>query len=706
MINKRQLELKIFSIAVVMSLLGTSYSLAQTSPFYSSKLLVPKLFSGQTARFTKNTSYPKYHADLFSRPYGISSIIYNDPVISQNTNMEVTGSTDANWDRCGIYCSKWDSIDVVGDHGVDSFQTASPKGIAADAAQIFLSDTYNNRVHVYNISLNPLSARFRGFDSLARPHDLAPATPLRTPLGIDRVNYFAHTSTDSFFVKHIAVADYGNNRVVIFPSTFSGGSIGREYGGFSKPTAVAYAYDKISGKQRTELFVVSQGDGRISWLKLDKPLSGTPPNLLATIPYDFNRMVSQGLAQPNFYLSSATVDNHGLLWILDSNSGTVYKFWPTNNFGNDSLIFLGSWGGLGTADGQLNYPNGIAAQHGIKVIQVAQDSFAAIPLTPYPNDILVTETWGPQTGVRRFGIGIEAFADSAKYKPKNNQGGNNYVDFFYRLTDYANVTGKVYLGANLIDTLPNGGERTPGTNSARWFVQANGSGNYRLEVVTASQYGGVSDTIEFNVAVDTSRRSNPPQIDQLPHFVASCPCFFPTRMASGTDSALQGGGWVKAHASDADLDPLTYNWRTDTGFVGLGPLLGGSWQLEFCCWDSVFFGVPAEWQPPAAPPPGGSVPEDLPRFIRLTVSDPDGNRSQQQNLSIPTVICPRGDMDADSNHTASDVILMLNGVFLGQAPPVYGDYEAAGDMNCDGLMDATDVVRLLNRVFLGAVTPC
>ncbi len=58
----------------------------------------------------------------------------------------------------------------------------------------------------------------------------------------------------------------------------------------------------------------------------------------------------------------------------------------------------------------------------------------------------------------------------------------------------------------------------------------------------------------------------------------------------------------------------------------------------------------------------------------------------------------RGDVNSDGLYDASDVVSILNGVFLGA---MSGDPLAA-DLDCDGLLTASDVVLELNQVFLGA----
>lgn len=62
----------------------------------------------------------------------------------------------------------------------------------------------------------------------------------------------------------------------------------------------------------------------------------------------------------------------------------------------------------------------------------------------------------------------------------------------------------------------------------------------------------------------------------------------------------------------------------------------------------------------------------------------------------------RGDLSNDSLIDATDVILMLNCVFLG----VGTCPTAVADLDCDQMLTASDVVILLNMVFLGFTPPC
>ncbi len=67
------------------------------------------------------------------------------------------------------------------------------------------------------------------------------------------------------------------------------------------------------------------------------------------------------------------------------------------------------------------------------------------------------------------------------------------------------------------------------------------------------------------------------------------------------------------------------------------------------------------------------------------------------NLILPTGTTLRGDLNGNGTYEASDAVLLMNGVFLGQP---LGDLGAA-DVNCDGDLTAADVVTELQLVFLG-----
>lgn len=93
-------------------------------------------------------------------------------------------------------------------------------------------------------------------------------------------------------------------------------------------------------------------------------------------------------------------------------------------------------------------------------------------------------------------------------------------------------------------------------------------------------------------------------------------------------------------------------------------------------------------------------------------SDSTGNviyRYTNGTLAVTngTVTIPfsmKGDLNFDGIIDATDVVGILNYVFLGSPEPVPSP--SVADVNCDGIVDSSDVVLLLNKVFLGIPFPC
>ncbi len=73
----------------------------------------------------------------------------------------------------------------------------------------------------------------------------------------------------------------------------------------------------------------------------------------------------------------------------------------------------------------------------------------------------------------------------------------------------------------------------------------------------------------------------------------------------------------------------------------------------------------------------------------------------------PICLAAKGDLNGLGGLTASDAVLMLNCVFLGNGSgTVGGDCNLCySDVNCDINLSASDAVLELNRIFLGSTAP-
>ncbi len=65
--------------------------------------------------------------------------------------------------------------------------------------------------------------------------------------------------------------------------------------------------------------------------------------------------------------------------------------------------------------------------------------------------------------------------------------------------------------------------------------------------------------------------------------------------------------------------------------------------------------------------------------------------------------CVSGDANGDGIWNASDVVYLINYLFISGPPPVPLQ---AGDANCNGIINAADVVYLINYLFIGGPPPC
>jgi hypothetical protein len=88
-------------------------------------------------------------------------------------------------------------------------------------------------------------------------------------------------------------------------------------------------------------------------------------------------------------------------------------------------------------------------------------------------------------------------------------------------------------------------------------------------------------------------------------------------------------------------------------------------------------------------------------YYLVSATDFSGNESDPSNQAMGACYIT-GDANGDGLINASDVVYLINYLFIGgPAPNPLG----AGDINCDGLVNASDVVYLINYLFIGGPPP-
>ena len=207
---------------------------------------------------------------------------------------------------------------TFGSTGTGANQFASPLGITVNDEHIFVADTSNRRIQIFDIMDNSFVSGFGSFGSadgqFDNPSDIA----------VNATNIF--------------VADRDNNRVQVFDITNNAhvgkfGSTGTGNGQFRTTRKITL--------NDTHIFVVDSTNNRVQVFDI---------NTYAYVG-KFGGLGS-GDGQLNAPRGIAVNDTH--IFVADTENDRVQVF------NIDTYAYVGKFGSLGSGDGQLNSPLGIA----------------------------------------------------------------------------------------------------------------------------------------------------------------------------------------------------------------------------------------------------------------------------------------------------------------------------------------------------------
>jgi hypothetical protein len=366
---------------------------------YSPNLLKPTNIWGSHARFNSTVSRAEFDdADIFSRPSGVFSMSWKD---SQGFgDREFTLTADANWDR--IICVSKDLdedndwLQAFGSHGDGNYNFACPVAIdyLPERLLIGVADSYNNRAVAYNMY---------GWTNGDFVYDYEMSGNFGHIVDIAA----GWIPGDPVYAK-FAILDQGNCQVHIFKyygvyeSSYL--QLGIGLNGLRNPTSICFHTNPNTGYSMPYVYVADAGNKRVVLKGLNAPYSFYSTQGYVDFPSDA-------------YLSSIDIDYYGYVYVLDSYNGIVYKI-------DGSLTeVVATYGGIGSSDGELQYPNRL------KMAQGFYDPGSPHDLeTTDLGDMLITEQWGTQTGIRRFVLGSDVLTSDAYYIPKTlHADTNDYV---------------------------------------------------------------------------------------------------------------------------------------------------------------------------------------------------------------------------------------------------------------------------------------
>ncbi len=274
---------------------------------------------------------------------------------------------------------------VIGEYGTGDGQFKDPQGIAVspDGSKLYVADTYNNRIQIFNTSDNSFQAKF-GSSSQQSGGFL---NPYQTALSKDNTKLY--------------VADSGNHRIQIFNTSDNSyvgefGSLGSAPGQFSTPYALTVSPDGTKlyvadlSNNRIQIFntsdnsfvsslgVTGSGNGQFSnpygvtfsedgskFYVVD--LSNNRIQIFNTSDNSYvGKFGSAGAGDGQLSTPRAILISGGKIFVSDTGNNRVQVFDAADN------TYLGQFGGIGSANGQLSNPRGLATSPDGSTIYVTE----------------------------------------------------------------------------------------------------------------------------------------------------------------------------------------------------------------------------------------------------------------------------------------------------------------------------------------------
>ncbi len=456
-------------------------------------------------------------------------------------------------------------------------------------------------------------------------------TGLTNPNDID----MCFTTDDIYNYLTFLVANTGVNQIEVFSAFDPPGDYainGADNIPFDNPICAKFGRDPATGERiEDEYFILDAGNYRL--INVFKYNSG----LAAVVFDDF---------MPGGQLKAMTVDTKGYVYVLDSYNALIYKL-------SSNLELLGVWGGQGTGDYQLDSPRGIVFAQGSEYYKIGDIGY--IKPINVSADLLISEYWGDNTGIRRFIKGVDITYYDVTYDYSSS---SIFLDdkifIYFNLLDDALVTFKFIKDGDIVANIPQTAYNPGNHLIVVQDLNLLPTGEYTVEVTAVSIYG--TNTVVKIQQVYIDRETVDADGDNVGDVCDNCPA------TPNTDQA------------DADGDGIgdACDLCTDT--------------------DGDGFGNPGY-------PANTCVEDNCPEFYNI--NQVPGNCCDLYPDYIPgDVACPN-----DSSLNITDIVYLIE--FMFNSGPALCPFPLAGDFDCSNTIDISDLVYLFAFMFQSSgLPPC
>jgi DNA-binding beta-propeller fold protein YncE len=245
---------------------------------------------------------------------------------------------------------------------------SDPQGVAQDGSIIYVADTNNHRIQKYSydgIFLLQWGSQGSGQGQFNKP----------TGVAVDPNGNVYVTDRDN---ARVQIFDSNGNWLQTVTTIDPGGPI---LHAFQSPEDIAigggFAWVADSGRQQLLGFptYLNSGKGVLSAVNLSTPtgvafdsganliwVTDTGPGFTDVKRYDLQGGLQATTTVPGTtFLSDVTTDSAGSLWVMDSATSQLHKWYPVGGWNPE-------FGGTGTDPGQFNSPGALAAGFGGELI--------------------------------------------------------------------------------------------------------------------------------------------------------------------------------------------------------------------------------------------------------------------------------------------------------------------------------------------------